>query len=95
MKLSDLTVEDAARYAVLTEDDPDAALFPHYLEAAKQYVLSYTGLTLEKADLLPDLSLAALVLFADMTRNKEATVASDKANQVLQSILGMYSVNLL
>lgn len=95
MKLSELTVKDAMAHAVVSEDDPDAALFPHYLDAAKNYVLGYTGLTAEQADGKPELSIAALVVFAELVRSKEASVGDGKVNLVLESFLGMHSVNLL
>lgn len=95
MKLSELTVEQAAAHAVVSTDDPDAALFPDYLDAARSYVLGYTGLPPEGADTKPELAIAALVVFAEMVRNKEATVDSNKVSLVLESFLGMHSVNLL
>lgn len=95
MKLSELKAEDAMAHAVVSEADPDAALFPHYLDAAKSYVLGYTGLTAEQADDKPELAIAALVVFAELVRNKEATVSDGNVNLVLESFLGMHSVNLL
>lgn len=95
MKLSELAVEDAMAHAVVSSDDPDASLFPDYLGAAKSYVLGYTGLTAEQADDKPELAIAALVVFAELVRNKEATVSDGKVSLVLDSFLGMHSVNLL
>lgn len=95
MKLSELKVEDAMAHAVVSEDAPDAPLFTHYLDAAKSYVLGYTGLTAEQADDKPELAIAALVVFAELVRNKEATVSDGNVNLVLESFLGMHSVNLL
>lgn len=95
MKLSDLTTKQAAAHAVVQESDPDYELLPGYLDAAKAHVLSYTGLTQEEADKRPDLAVAALILTADMVRNKEATVENDKVNQVLASFLDAHRFNLL
>lgn len=95
MKLSELTVEQAMEHAVVSSEDPDAALFPHYLEAAKSYVLGYTGLTPEAANEKPELAVAALVVFAELVRSKEAAVDNDKVSLVLRSFLGMHAVNLL
>lgn len=53
MKLSELTVEQAMAYAVVSDDAPDAALFQGYLESAKNYALEYTGLDASAADSKP------------------------------------------
>ena len=95
MKLSELTPADVALHAVVSEQDPDYPLLPTYLEAARKYVLDYTGLDAATADEKPDLTVAALVLAADMVKNKEATVENDKMNKVLESFLGLHCVNLL
>ena len=95
MKLSELTVVEAARHAVVLEDDPDYCLLPLYLEAAKAHVLDYTGLTPQQADTHPALSVAALVQVADMVRNKEATVENSAVNAVLASFLDAHRVNLI
>lgn len=95
MKLSELTPADVMSHAVVSEQDPDAPLLAVYLAAAKSYVLGYTGLTAEQADGKPELAVAALVVCADLVRNKEATVDGSGVNPVLESFLGMHCVNLL
>lgn len=95
MKLSELTVEDATAHTVVSPDDPDGVLFPAYLEAAKSYVLGYTGLSMEAADEKPELAIAALIMFADLVRNKEATVDQGRENPALAAFLGMHAVNYL
>ena len=95
MKLSEITVEQVAAHAVVSDQDPDYSLIPAYLEAAKQHVLDYTGLTEEKADAKPDLAVAALILTADMLRNKEASTDTAAVNRVLQSFMDLHCVNLL
>nr|DAW63827.1 MAG TPA: hypothetical protein [Caudoviricetes sp.] len=95
MKLSELTVEQAMAYAVVSDDAPDAALFQGYLESAKNYALEYTGLDASAADSKPELAMAALVVFAELVRSKEGAVDSDKVNPLLESFLGMHAVNLL
>lgn len=92
MKLSELTVEIARAHARAEADD---ALDPVYLDAARQYVLDYTGLDESEADKKPDLAVAALVLFAEMTDNKGLSADSGKINQVLASFLDLHCVNLL
>lgn len=95
MKLSELTVEDVMTHAVVAEDDVDFDLLPGYLEAAKSCVLGYTGLTGPQADEKPELAIAALVVVADLVKNKEATGDKGGVNLVLQSFLGMHRTNLL
>ncbi len=92
MKLSELTVEAARAH---TRTDPDDVLDHMYLEAAKRYVLDYTGLTAAEADERPYLTVAALVLFAEMTDNKSLSTDNSKVNRVLASFLDICSVNLL
>lgn len=92
MKLSELTVEAAAQHV---KADPDDCMLSVYLDAAKSYVLNYTGLTETEADSLPDLAVAALILTADFYDNRQATVENSNVNKVLDCILGMHRYNLL
>lgn len=91
VKLSELTPETAREHARTDPNDLEAV----YLEAAKHYVLSYTGLTAERAEDNPELALAALVLFAEFTDNRQLTTDNDRVNETLKSLLDMHSVNLL
>lgn len=95
MKLSEITPQQAAAHAVIGDEDPDFNLVPDYLEAARQYVLDYTGLSADKADEKPNLAVAALILTAEMIKNKEMTVENDKVSRVLASFLDIHCVNLL
>ncbi len=95
MRLSEVSVKDLARQAVEDEDAQDYSLLPAYLDAAKNAVLSYTGLTQEEADEKPELAVAALVIGADLVKNKEASVDDDKVNQVLGTFMDMHRKNLL
>lgn len=93
MKLSEMNVETVADYL---HEDPEAALIPLVLEAAKQYILSYTGLDVEKADTHTDLCIAALALCGEMYENRIMSVSGTVSeNPVAAQILGAYSVNLL
>lgn len=94
--LSALTVQDIADYLRLSElTTEDEALLPTILEAAKDYVYKYTGLTVTQADLSKDLTIAALVLCQDMYDNRAYYVDSSNVNKVVEAILGLHSVNLL
>ncbi len=95
MVFSELRTSDLMAHAVVSEEDVDYSLLPDYLESAKSYVLGYTGLTEAQADEKPELAVAALVVAADLVKNKEATVDNSRANEVLDSFLGMHRMNLL
>jgi hypothetical protein len=94
--VSALTVQDIADYLRLSElTTEDEALLPTILEAAKDYVYKYTGLTATQADLSKDLTIAVLVLCQDMYDNRAYYVDSANVNKVVEAILGLHSVNLL
>lgn len=92
MKLSELTTAEAAAHVRPYED---ASGLTVYLNAAKSYVLSHTGLTAEEADAYPDLAVAALILTADLYDNRQATVEGGNVNRVLESFLDSHRRNLL
>lgn len=95
-KVSDITVEDLADYLridELTEDESNA--LATMLEAAKSYIQHYTGRTAEELDGYADVVIVALVLVQDMYDNRTLYVDGSNVNTVVQSILGMHSINLL
>lgn len=91
MKLSELTVEHARLHTKAEPCDLDQ----FYLDTAKRYVLDYTAVPTEEADKDPTFALAALVLFAEFTDNKQLTMDRDQVNRTLQSLLDMHCRNLL
>lgn len=94
MKLSELTEADVLRFLHLdgTEGDiPPSAL----LAAAKSYIRSETGLTDEEIDGHEDLTIAALILCADMYENRLTTAESSHENRTVSTILGFHRVNLV
>lgn len=95
-KISDIAVEDLADYLRIDELTTDeSATLATMLEAAKAYIMHYTGRTLEELDNYADVVIVALVLIEDMYDNRTMYVDSGSVNTVVQSILGMHSVNLL
>lgn len=95
-KISDIAVEDLADYLRIDELTTDeSAALATMLEAAKAYIMHYTGRTLEELDNYADVVIVALVLIEDMYDNRTMYVDSGSVNTVVQSILGMHSVNLL
>lgn len=99
MKVSSLTAQDVASYLRIMPDDLDdgeLAMLGTFLEAARHYAESYTGLTAEELDAHPDMVPAVCCLAGDFYTNRDmAPVVKETANRTVKSILDMYSVNLL
>jgi len=96
MKVSELTVSDLMNYAHEYSDDPETLkLFATLLIVAKGYVKSYTGLSDEQIDAIPDLIIAVKIVANEMYDNRALTVQNDKVNPVVKTILDMHSINLL
>jgi hypothetical protein len=93
MKISELTVDTALKYARAEGDDPEAAQI--MFDAAKSYVLHYTGLSAEAADELDDLALAVLIIFTDMYDNRTMTAENAAENKTAKTLLGMHCLNLV
>ena len=93
--ISALTVQDLADYLRLDATTTDEALLTTILQACKDYVYKYTGLTAEQADIHKDLTIAVYVLAQDMYDNRAYYVDSSNVNKVVENILGLHSVNLL
>lgn len=94
MKLSEITIADVKAYARICYDDEDS-IINTVLRASIQYILSYTGLTMEQADNYEDLNIACMCLCSEMIDNRSVTVQNDKINPTVQQILHMYSINFL
>lgn len=91
MKVSEITVNDLAEYLRVDDTNEIATM----LSSAKAYIKSYAGLTEEQLDEHEDITHAIFVLVADMYDNRVLTVKSSNVNKVVESILNMYSTNLL
>lgn len=95
-KVSEVTIQDLANYLRITElPSSDTQLLTSILEAAKNFVLSYTGRTIEAADTFPEFTIAVYVLSEDMYDKRTYSVDKSEANKVVESILGLHSINLL
>jgi uncharacterized phage protein (predicted DNA packaging) len=93
-KVSDIKVEDIADYLRIDElTDGDEQMLKNLLEIAKTYIESYTGQT--ELDNYQDFVIVVLVLVQDMYDNRTMYVDSTNLNTVVETILGMHSVNLL
>ena len=96
MTFSTLTIADVKNYLRLVETTAsEDALLTSILDSAKHYVLKYTGLSESLANDEPDLVIAVYVLCQDAWDNRAYYVDSNNVNKVVDSILGMHSVNLL
>lgn len=95
-KVSDITPQDLAEYIRLPDPtSDDINTLSTLLTVAKVYVGEYTGRTIQDLDDYKDVIIAILVLVQNMWDNRTLYVDSDKANMVVDSILGLHSVNLL
>ena len=64
-------------------------------KAAIEYTKSYTGLSDAELEEHEDITIAVLVLISDMYDNRQMYVDRNNTNRVVDTILGMYSKNLL
>ena len=93
-KVSDIKVEDIADYLRIDElTEGDEQMLNNLLEIAKTYIESYTGQT--ELDNYQDFVIVALTLVQGMYDNRTMCVDSTNLNTVVETILGMHSVNLL
>lgn len=75
--------------------ESDKVLLEAERVASVAYVKTYTGLTDEQMDEHEDLSIAVLCLISDMYDNRQMYVDKSNVNRVVDTILSMYSVNLI
>lgn len=95
-KVSDIKVEDIADYLRIDElTEADKQTLNNLLGIAKTYIESYTGRSEQELDNYQDFVIVALVLVQDMYDNRTMYVDSTNLNTVVETILGMHSVNLL
>ena len=96
LKVSDITAQDCAEYIRLVDADAeDIKTLSTLLMVAKVYVGEYTGRSIQELDNYKDIIIAVLILVQDMWDNRTLYVDTNNANKVVESILGMHSVNLL
>ena len=95
-KVSEISYADVAKYIrldELTEDDTNT--LNNLIGIAKAFVINYTGRTEEELDNYQDFVIVVLVLCQDMWDNRVLYVDKTNLNYVVESILGLHSVNLL
>lgn len=95
-RFSEIATSDLVNYLRLVETtQADLELLGTILEAAKSFVLTYTGRTEEDADTFPEFTIAVYVISEDMYDKRTYIVDSDTSNKIVDSILGSRSINLL
>mgnify|MGYP004457547021 CR=1 FL=1 len=93
-KVSEITVNYLAEYLRIYElDEKETSLLNNLLNVAKSYIKSYTGQ--DDLDKYQDFVIVTLVLVQDMYDNRTLYVDTKNLNTVVETILGMHSVNLL
>ena len=97
-KVSEITIDDVARY--IRVDDYEESEIETYLNIAKSYISSYTGIPVandegESLDDFPDFVIVAYILCQDMYDNRTMYVDKNNINRTVQTILDMHARNYL
>lgn len=96
-KVSQITATDVAEYLNLPETptQADTNTLNNLIGISKAFISNYTGRSIAELDDFQDFVIVSLVLCQDMWDNRTLYVDSSNLNMVVESILGMHSVNLL
>lgn len=97
MKLLEINVPFVKEY-LRQDSDEDDKLIGVILEGAKDYIVKYTGQSLEQLEDSEDLTIAILVLCAEFYDNRTISVNERinlRINSMLESLIGRYSLNLI
>lgn len=97
MKLSEIDVSFVKEY-LRQDGDEDDKLIGAILEGSKDYIVKYTGQSLEQLEESEDLTIAVLVLCGEFYDNRTISVNDRlnlRVNIMLESLIGRYSVNLM
>ena len=95
-KVSEITYQDIAEYLRLSEvTTSDQNYINNLISISKDYIKKYTGIAQENLDNYNDLVIVVFVLCQDMYDNRSLYVDNTNLNKVVETILGMHSINLL
>ncbi len=97
-KVSDITYNDVADYIRLNVEEGDTEeinTLNTLINISKTFISNYTGRTTEELDNFQDFVIVVLILCQDMWDNRTLYVDNSNLNKVVETILGMHSVNLL
>jgi len=98
MKASEITNREVANYLRLEYDflEPaELAELDHMVVASKRFIENYTGRTELELDNYEEITHVVFVLCQDMYDNRSYYVDKNNINNMVSSILGMHSKNLL
>ena len=94
--VSQITNQDVAEYIRLSDPtQEDLNTLNTLLTVAKVYIGEYTGRTIQDLDNYKDIIIVVLILCQDMWDNRTLYVDKSNVNKVVESILGLHSINLL
>ena len=97
MKTSEIDIPYVANYLRVDglEENMEKEL-QVILSAAISFAESYTGLSIESMDKIPEMTIAILTLIGDMYDNRQFQIDKNMPiNRTTDMILSMHSVNLL
>lgn len=95
-KVSEITYQDVANYIRLSEvTTGDQNTLTTLINVSKTFISKYTGQSIEDLDNFPDFIIVVLILCQDMWDNRTLYVDNSNLNKVVETILGMHSINLL
>lgn len=93
-KVSEITAADIADYLRLPEvTEADTNTLNNMLGVATNFIAKYTGQT--DLDDFQDFVIVVFVLCQDMWDNRSLYIDKSNLNKVVDTILGMHSINLL
>ena len=98
MRVSEVTVKTLANYLKLDYEsltEEDLLELEAFLQAAIRFICDYTGLSEPELDEHEAFVIVVFVLVQDMYDNRSFYVDKSHLNRVVETILGMHSVNLL
>ena len=98
MRVSEVTVKTLANYLKLDYEsltEEDLLELAAFLQAAIRFICDYTGLSEPELDEHETFVIVVFVLVQDMYDNRSFYVDKSHLNRVVETILGMHSVNLL
>lgn len=95
-QVSQITADDLATYIRLDDvTESDTNTLNNLLAVAISFIVNYTGRSEEELDNYPDFVIVVFILCQDMWDNRTLYVDKTNLNKVVETVLGMHSVNLL
>lgn len=95
MKVSDIDYDVVKRFCKEDYNDQDDLIDSIMLPAGIAYISSHTGIEQDALDNYEDLTIALLVIVAEMYDNRRFTVDAANINPLAKSILDLHDNNLL